>query len=38
MSRDTFNEAERFLISNWAGSRQLELSMEKVREKYTAVV
>jgi hypothetical protein len=38
MSRDTFNEAERFLISNWVGARQLELSMEKVREKYVAVV
>jgi len=38
MGRDTFNEAERFLISKWADSRQLELSMGKVREKYVAVV
>ena len=37
MEKETFNEAERFLLGNWAGSRQLEVSMEEVRAKYSTV-
>ena len=37
MKNETFNEPERFLIQNWAASRQLELVMAKIRESYTSV-
>ncbi len=37
MTNETFNEPERFLIKNWAASRQLELAMAKIRASYTSV-
>lgn len=37
MTNETFSEPERFLIRNWAASRQLELAMEKVRESYNSL-
>lgn len=37
MTNDTFTEPERYVIQNWAASRQLELAMEKIRENYTSV-
>lgn len=37
MTNETFNEPERFLIKNWAASRQLELAMDKIRVSYASI-
>ena len=37
MPKQLWNEAEQYLIGNWAGARLLEEAMEGVRNKYKEI-